>query len=48
MRDEPSRWRTFGERVIYDNPWVWLGQIDVEIPGGSGSGITWSGCTGPR
>ncbi len=34
MRDEPSRWRTFGERVIYDNPWVWLGQIDVEIPGG--------------
>ena len=31
---EPSRWRTFGERVIYDNPWVWLGQIDVEIPGG--------------
>src|SRR6266700_3788581 len=34
MREEPSRWRTFGERVIYDNPWVWLGQIDVEIPGG--------------
>jgi 8-oxo-dGDP phosphatase len=34
MSDEPSRWRTFGERVIYDNPWVWLGQIDVEIPGG--------------
>ena len=34
MRDEPSRWRTLGERVIYDNPWVWLGQIDVEIPGG--------------
>ena len=31
---EQSRWRTFGERVIYDNPWVWLGQIDVEIPGG--------------
>jgi 8-oxo-dGDP phosphatase len=31
---EKSRWRTFGERVIYDNPWVWLGQIDVEIPGG--------------
>jgi 8-oxo-dGTP pyrophosphatase MutT (NUDIX family) len=32
--DGRSRWRTFGERTIYDNPWVWLGQIDVEIPGG--------------
>jgi 8-oxo-dGDP phosphatase len=30
----PNRWRTFGERTIYDNPWVWLGQIDVELPGG--------------
>jgi 8-oxo-dGTP pyrophosphatase MutT (NUDIX family) len=29
-----SRWKTFGERVIYDNPWVWLGQVDVELPGG--------------
>jgi 8-oxo-dGTP pyrophosphatase MutT (NUDIX family) len=29
-----SRWRTFGERTIYDDPpWVWLGQVDVEIPG---------------
>jgi 8-oxo-dGDP phosphatase len=27
-------WRTFGERVIYDDAWVWLGQIDVELPGG--------------
>jgi len=25
---------TFGERVIYDNPWVWLGQVDVELPDG--------------
>ena len=33
-RDGSSRWRTFGERTIYDNPWVWLGQIDVELPGG--------------
>ncbi len=24
-----SRWKTFGERVIYDNQWVWLGQVDV-------------------
>lgn len=29
-----SEWKTFGERVIYDNPWVWLGQVDVELPGG--------------
>lgn len=29
-----SRWRTFGERVIYDSSWVWLGQVDVEVPGG--------------
>lgn len=27
-------WRTFGERVIYDDAWVWLGQIDVELPDG--------------
>ena len=32
--DEPSRWRTFGERAIYESPWVWLGQVDVELPGG--------------
>ena len=31
---ESSRWKTFGERVIYDNPWVWLGQVDVELPDG--------------
>jgi 8-oxo-dGTP pyrophosphatase MutT (NUDIX family) len=29
-----SEWKTFGERVIYDNPWVWLGEVDVELPGG--------------
>ncbi len=29
-----SRWRTFGERTIYDSEWVWLGQVDVEVPGG--------------
>ena len=34
MDDGPSRWKTFGERVIYDNPWVWLGQVDVELPDG--------------
>jgi 8-oxo-dGTP pyrophosphatase MutT (NUDIX family) len=31
--DGRSRWQTFGERTIYDDPWVWLGQVDVEIPG---------------
>ena len=33
-RDEPGRWLTYGERTIYDSPWVWLGQADVEVPGG--------------
>lgn len=32
--DEPGRWRTFGERTVYDSPWVRLGQVDVELPGG--------------
>lgn len=27
-------WRAHGERSIYDSPWVWLGQVDVEPPGG--------------
>jgi 8-oxo-dGTP pyrophosphatase MutT (NUDIX family) len=31
--DGRSRWRTFGERTIYGDPWVWLGQVDVQIPG---------------
>jgi hypothetical protein len=26
-RNGSSRWRTFGELTIYDNPWVWVGQI---------------------
>jgi 8-oxo-dGTP pyrophosphatase MutT (NUDIX family) len=34
MGRNPSQWRTFGERVIYESPWVWLGQVDVELPGG--------------
>lgn len=34
MGDKPSRWKTFSERTIYDNPWVWLGQVDVELPDG--------------
>jgi 8-oxo-dGTP pyrophosphatase MutT (NUDIX family) len=31
---EPGRWRTFGEREVYESPYVWLGQVDVELPGG--------------
>lgn len=27
------RWRTFGERTIYDSPWVRLTLVDVEVPG---------------
>jgi 8-oxo-dGDP phosphatase len=34
MSGEPGRWRTFGERAIYESPRVWLGQVDVELPGG--------------
>jgi hypothetical protein len=32
--DGSSRWKTFSKRTIYDNPWVWLGQVDVELPDG--------------
>ena len=28
------RWKIFGERTIYDNPWVRLVQVDVEPPDG--------------
>jgi 8-oxo-dGDP phosphatase len=34
MNGEPGRWRTFGERAVYESPWVWLGQVDVGLPGG--------------
>ncbi|MGF1651851.1 MAG: NUDIX domain-containing protein [Actinomycetales bacterium] len=29
-----SRWAVHGERTIYDNEWVRLGLVDVELPGG--------------
>lgn len=32
--DESARWRTFGERAIYETPELKLGQIDVELPDG--------------
>ncbi len=27
------KWRTFGETTLYDNPWIKLTQVDVEVPG---------------
>lgn len=32
--DELGRWKTFGERYVYESPWVRLGQIDVGLPDG--------------
>jgi 8-oxo-dGTP pyrophosphatase MutT (NUDIX family) len=32
--DEQSRWRTFGERTLYQDEYVWLGQVDVGLPDG--------------
>jgi 8-oxo-dGDP phosphatase len=32
--DALGHWHVHGERVIYESPWVWLGQVDVEPPGG--------------
>ena len=33
--DKRGLWQAHGERAIYDSPWVWLGQVDVEPPGGA-------------
>jgi 8-oxo-dGTP pyrophosphatase MutT (NUDIX family) len=30
--DEPGKWRTFGERVIWESAEVWVGQVDVGLP----------------
>jgi len=32
--EETSRWRVHGERLLYDNKWVRLAQVDVEPPSG--------------
>ncbi|GGT08486.1 NUDIX hydrolase [Planobispora rosea] len=32
--DEQTRWIVHGERLIYDNRWIRLGLVDVEIPDG--------------
>jgi 8-oxo-dGTP pyrophosphatase MutT (NUDIX family) len=34
MSGEPGRWQSFGAREIYGSPELWLGQVDVELPGG--------------
>jgi hypothetical protein len=34
MGDGQRGWRTFGERTIHVDPYVWLGQVDVELPDG--------------
>lgn len=31
---DASRWNIYGERTLYDNPWVRLVQVDVEPPNG--------------
>ncbi|WP_448629691.1 hypothetical protein [Cellulomonas soli] len=27
------RWQTYGERTLYDSPWVSLSLVDVDVPG---------------
>lgn len=34
VADEYGSWKTFGERLVYDNRWVKLGLTDVEAPNG--------------
>ena len=34
MGEEPGRWVTLGERTIYQDEYVWLGQVDVRLPDG--------------
>ena len=34
MADEHGSWKTFGERLVYDNRWVKVGLTDVEAPNG--------------
>lgn len=35
MTDELGAWKTFGERLVYDNRWVRLGLVDVQAPNGN-------------
>ncbi|WP_435818664.1 NUDIX hydrolase [Amycolatopsis coloradensis] len=34
VANDNGAWRTFGERVVYDNEWVRVGLVDVEAPNG--------------
>ncbi|HEY0448217.1 NUDIX hydrolase [Actinophytocola sp.] len=34
MTEEHGSWKTYGERLVYDNRWVKLGLADVEAPNG--------------
>jgi 8-oxo-dGTP pyrophosphatase MutT (NUDIX family) len=34
VTEERGVWRTYGERIVYDNRWVRLGLVDVEAPNG--------------
>jgi 8-oxo-dGTP pyrophosphatase MutT (NUDIX family) len=34
VAEERGAWKTYGERSIYDSPWVRLGLADVEAPNG--------------
>lgn len=34
MAEERGAWKTYGERLVYDNRWVRLGLVDVEAPNG--------------
>lgn len=35
MLQQPERWQVFGERAIYDSPWVRLSLIDVQTNSGA-------------
>jgi len=32
--EDPPRWQVHADRTLYDNHWVQLAQVDVELPGG--------------
>ena len=32
--EDPPRWQVFGERTVYDSPWVRVVRVDVQPPAG--------------
>jgi ADP-ribose pyrophosphatase len=34
VTEQHGGWQKFGERLVYDNPWVQLGLVDVRAPNG--------------